>query len=143
MHYGEKPWRFLQSYQDYKGNNINDIWWKYAKQSPIFGENLLKQKSQISDYKLFAILGYYALLYTTNFLGYFNLSKLLKSDNDSKLLQEVSKIPDSQFGLCCVLGEVILYARKHNKNLLNIIPKIYKIKKHYKKYATHKQSIKS
>ena len=143
LHYGEKPWQFLQSYQDYKGNNINDIWWKYAKQSPIFGENLLKQKSQINDYKLFAILGYYALLYTTNFLGYFNLSKLLKSDNDSKLLQEVSKIPDSQFGLCCVLGEVILYARKHNKNLLNIIPKIYKIKKHYKKYATHKQSIKS
>lgn len=138
LHYGEKPWKFLQSYQDSKGNNINDIWWQYAKQTPIFGEYLLQQKPQITDYKLFAILGYYALQYTSSLLGHFHLSKLLKNNNDSKLLQETSRIPISQFGLCCVLGEVILYARKHKKGILNIIPKLHKIKRQYKKYATHK-----
>ena len=138
LHYGEKPWKFLQSYQDSKGNNINDIWWQYAKQTPIFGEYLLQQKPQITDHKLFAILGYYALQYTSSLLGHFHLSKLLKNNNDSKLLQETSRIPISQFGLCCVLGEVILYARKHKKGILNIIPKLHKIKRLYKKYATHK-----
>lgn len=138
LHYGEKPWKFLQSYQDSKGNNINDIWWQYAKQTPIFGEYLLQQKPQITDHKLFAILGYYALQYTSSLLGHFHLSKLLKNNNDSKLLQETSRIPISQFGLCCVLGEVILYARKHKKGILNIIPKLHKIKRQYKKYATHK-----
>ena len=103
-----------------------------------FGEYLLQQKPQITDHTLFAILDYYAMKYTSSLLGHFHLSKLLKNNNDSKLLQETSRIPISQFGLCCVLGEVILYARKHKKGILNIIPKLHKIKRQYKKYATHK-----
>ncbi|EBF5708759.1 glycosyltransferase family 8 protein, partial [Campylobacter coli] len=42
---------------------------------------------------------------------------------------------DEKYGLYCMLGEMVLYARKHQKGIINIILKSYKMIKMYEKYA--------
>lgn len=135
IHYGEKPWKFLQSYIDSKGENINDIWWKYAADTPAFGSELLESKKDIKDYLHFATLGFEILQISKNIFGYFALKNLINNPQNDKNLS-AKNIPNNIFGLCCILGETILFARKHKKSAFSVLLKIYKIKNNFKKYNT-------
>ncbi|MBM0637784.1 glycosyltransferase family 8 protein [Campylobacter sp. VicNov18] len=134
IHYGEKPWRFLKSYFDYHGKNINDYWWDVAAKTPIFNEELLKDKKSISNHLLFAGLGYELLkalpcnLYKIHIL-------IKKRFNDEIYMKNASLIQDDIFGLCCILGVAIFYARSSNKNFLSVYFKALKILYHFKKYS--------
>ncbi|MCX2683698.1 glycosyltransferase family 8 protein, partial [Campylobacter sp. MIT 21-1685] len=88
-HYGEKPWKYLQSFTDYKGCNINDFWWEMAALTPVFNEELLQEKKQIKEYLQIAAYGFEALnLYRKwNFFGFKNVIK-----NDLEDLSQTSKI---------------------------------------------------
>ncbi|WP_254414492.1 glycosyltransferase family 8 protein [Campylobacter jejuni] len=139
LHYGEKPWKFLHSYKDFYGKNINDYWWDIAQITPIFKEELLKQKKEIRDYLLYVGLGY-ALYNFCKKYQIFGIKKLLKTENDKELVEFAKDLNDEKYGLYCMLGEMVLYARKHKKGMINIILKSYKMIKMYEKYA-HKSKL--
>jgi lipopolysaccharide biosynthesis glycosyltransferase len=135
IHYGEKPWRFLQSYTDSHNKNINDIWWEFALDTPYFKDELLEMKKDIKEYKLFAALGAEILRASEGIFGYFAIKNLIhNSQNDSNLSSD--NIPSELFGLCCILGEMIIYARKHKKGALSVLLKVYKMKNTFTKYNT-------
>ncbi|MCV3464387.1 glycosyltransferase family 8 protein [Campylobacter lari] len=134
LHYGEKPWKFLKSYFDYNGKNINDYWWEIAEKTPIFNEELLKDKKNIKEYLLYAGLGYELLkalpfnLYKINFL-------IKNNFNDEIYSQNANSIKNEIFGLCCMLGESILHARKHRKNFISVYLKAIKMLYNFNKYS--------
>ena len=135
IHYGEKPWRFLQSYTDSQNKNINDIWWEFALNTPYFKDELLAMKKDIKEYKLFAALGAEILRVSEGIFGYFAIKNLIHNpQNDSNLNSD--NISSELFGLCCILGEMIIYARKHKKGALSVLLKVYKMKNTFKKYNT-------
>ncbi|MBO7154562.1 MAG: glycosyltransferase family 8 protein, partial [Campylobacter sp.] len=135
IHYGEKPWRFLQSYTDSQNKNINDIWWDFALNTPYFKDELLAMKKDIKEYKLFAALGAEILRVSEGIFGYFAIKNLIHNpQNDSNLNSD--NISSELFGLCCILGEMIIYARKHKKGALSVLLKVYKMKNTFKKYNT-------
>ena len=136
IHYGEKPWKFLQSYVNSKEENINDIWWHYATITPSFNQELLESKTSIKEYLHFASLGFEVFKLSSKFTGYFALKTLIHTpENDANL---TTKIPKDLFGLCCILGEIILFARKHKKGALSVLLKALKIKRNFKKFSTQK-----
>ncbi|EAI4070715.1 glycosyltransferase family 8 protein [Campylobacter jejuni] len=139
LHYGEKPWKFLKSYVDLQDRNINDYWWDVAKDTSIFKEELLRQKENIKDYLLYAGLGY-ALYHFCKKYQIFSVKKLLKTDKDRELMEFAKVLDDKKYGLYCMLGEMILYARKHQKGVINVILKSYKMIKMYEKYAYKSRS---
>ena len=135
IHYGEKPWKFLQSYTDSQNRNINDIWWEFALDTPHFSDELLEIKKDIKEYKLFAALGAEILRVSSGIFGYFAIKNLINNpQNDSNLSSD--NISSELFGLCCILGEMIIYARKHKKGALSVLLKVYKMKNTFKKYNT-------
>lgn len=136
IHYGEKPWKFLQSYVDSKGENINNIWWHYAQKTPSFSQELLESKSTIKEYLHFASLGFRVLKLSSKPMGYFALKTLLNTPQDDKNLS--TEVPQELFGLCCILGETILFARKHKKGALSVLLKALKIKRNFKNFHTQK-----
>ncbi|TXE88607.1 glycosyltransferase family 8 protein [Campylobacter volucris] len=134
FHYGEKPWKFLKSYFDYYGKNINDYWWNMAAKTPIFNEELLNEKETIKDYLLYAGLGYELL--TALPLNLYKIYYLIKDKSKDKLcIKNANFIKDEIFGLCCMFGESILYARKHKKNTISVYLKAIKIIYNFKKYS--------
>ena len=134
FHYGEKPWKFLKSYFDYYGKNINDYWWDIAAKTPIFNEELLKDKKSIKDYLLYAGLGYELLkamplnLYKINFL-------IKDKTRDEVYAKNTNSIKNEIFGLCCMLGESILHARRHKKNTMSVYLKALKMIYNFKRYG--------
>lgn len=136
IHYGEKPWKFLQSYVDSKGKNINDIWWHYAQITPSFGAELMESKNSIKDYLHFAALGFEVFKLSSKLTGYFALQSLIHTPQNDKNL--TLDIPQELFGLCCILGEIILFARKHKKGAFSVLLKALKIKKNFKRFNTQK-----
>ncbi|EMS7184487.1 glycosyltransferase family 8 protein [Campylobacter lari] len=135
LHYGEKPWKFLKSYTDLQGKNINDYWWQIAKKTPIFNEELLEQKANIKDHLLYSTLGF-ELLKAIKSFNFIKISSLIyNTKQDEYLLKKQQKINDGIFGLCCMLGESILYARKNQKNTFSVFLKAIKMLKNFKKYA--------
>ncbi len=140
LHYGEKPWKFLKSYTDFYNKNINDYWWQIAEQTPIFNKELLEQKIHIKDHLIYSILGF-ELLKAIKTFNFFKISSLIyNTKNDEYFLCNTQMIHDEIFGLCCVLGEAILHARKNKKNTFSVLLKALKIFKEYNKYA-HKSKI--
>ncbi|MBT0858757.1 glycosyltransferase family 8 protein [Campylobacter coli] len=142
LHYGEKPWRFLKSYVDLQNRNINDYWWEIAKKTPIFNKELLEAKNDIKDYLLYAGLGFtlYNLCKKYQLL---TIKQLLQTEHDAKLIEFAKGLNDDKYGLYCMLGEMVLYARKHKKGVINIILKSYKMIKMYEKYAHKSRDIKN
>ncbi|ARR01330.1 glycosyltransferase family 8 protein [Campylobacter porcelli] len=134
IHYGEKPWRFLQSYTDSQNRNINEIWWEYASDTLEFKDELLEIKKAIKEYKIFAALGGEILRVGGGIYGYFAIKKLINNPQNDLNLN--SEIPDDIFGLCCILGEMIIYARRHKKGALSVLLKAHKMKNIFKKYNT-------
>ncbi|EJZ3230372.1 glycosyltransferase family 8 protein [Campylobacter jejuni] len=135
LHYGEKPWRFLKSYFDYYGKNINDYWWDIAAKTPIFNEELLKSKNNITNHLLCAGLGNELLNATLNF-NLVKIKSLVKNtNNDRKYTEKAKNIQDSLFGFCCILGITIFYARAYNKNFFSVYLKALKIIYYFKKYS--------
>lgn len=134
IHYGEKPWRFLKSYTDSQNRNINDIWWEYAASTPEFRDELMAMRNDINEYKVFATLGFEILKALKSIFGYFMIKNLIDKPLDNLNLN--SKIPDDIFGLCCILGEMIIHAKKHKKSALSVILKAYKMKTTFTKYNT-------
>ncbi|QOR00893.1 glycosyltransferase family 8 protein [Campylobacter sp. 2014D-0216] len=135
LHYGEKPWRFLKSYFDYNNKNINDHWWQIAENTPIFNRELLKNKLKTNTHLLCAGLGQELLKATLKF-NLFKIYFLIKRTNDdSRYIYQAKKIQDNIFGVCCILGTAILYARNSNKNFFSVYFKSLKIIYHFKKYA--------
>ncbi|MBK1971380.1 glycosyltransferase family 8 protein [Campylobacter sp. TTU_617] len=139
LHYGEKPWKYLKSYIDANGKNINDHWWEMVNKTPIFNKELLEEKNNIKEYLYIAALGFMALKFYNDF-KFFKIASLIKNKNDKKYLEYIKEIKDEEFGLCCILGESIFYARKSNKGSFSVILKLLKIIFHYKKYS-HKSRI--
>lgn len=134
IHYGEKPWRFLKSYTDSQNRNINDIWWEYAASTPEFKDELMAMKNDINEYKVFATLGFEILKALKSVFGYFVIKNLIDKPLDNLNLN--SEIPDDIFGLCCILGEMIIHAKRHKKSPLSVILKAYKMKTTFTKYNT-------
>lgn len=134
IHYGEKPWRFLKSYTDSQNRNINDIWWEYAASTPEFKDELMAMRNDINEYKVFATLGFEILKALKSVFGYFVIKNLIDKPLDNLNLN--SEIPDDIFGLCCILGEMIIYAKRHKKSPLSVILKAYKMKTTFTKYNT-------
>lgn len=134
IHYGEKPWRFLKSYTDSQNRNINDIWWEYAASTPEFRDELMAMRNNINEYKVFATLGFEILKALKSIFGYFVIKNLIDKPLDNLNLN--SEIPDDIFGLCCILGEMIIYAKRHKKSPLSVILKAYKMKTTFTKYNT-------
>ncbi|WP_086252747.1 glycosyltransferase family 8 protein [Campylobacter devanensis] len=134
IHYGEKPWRFLKSYTDSQNRNINDIWWEYAASTPEFRDELMAMRNDINEYKVFATLGFEILKALKSIFGYFVIKNLIDKPLDNLNLN--SEIPDDIFGLCCILGEMIIHAKRHKKNPLSVILKAYKMKTTFTKYNT-------
>ncbi|EOA4575216.1 glycosyltransferase family 8 protein [Campylobacter jejuni] len=139
LHYGEKPWKFLHSYKDFYGKNINDYWWDIAQITPIFKEELLRQKENIKDYLLYVGLGYILYHFCKKY-QIFSIKKLLKTDKDKELMEFAKDLNDEKYGLYCMLGEIVLYARKHQKGVINVILKSYKMIKLYEKCAYKSRS---
>ncbi|MDD5786137.1 glycosyltransferase family 8 protein [Campylobacter lanienae] len=134
IHYGEKPWRFLKSYTDGQNRNINDIWWEYAANTPEFRDELMAMRNDINEYKVFATLGFEILKALKSIFGYFVIKNLIDKPLDNLNLN--SEIPDDIFGLCCILGEMIIHAKRHKKSALSVILKAYKMKTTFTKYNT-------
>ena len=134
IHYGEKPWRFLKSYTDSQNRNINDIWWEYTASTPEFRDELMAMRNDINEYKVFATLGFEILKALKSIFGYFVIKNLIDKPLDNLNLN--SEIPDDIFGLCCILGEMIIHAKRHKKNPLSVILKAYKMKTTFTKYNT-------
>ncbi|WP_096019897.1 glycosyltransferase family 8 protein [Campylobacter lanienae] len=134
IHYGEKPWRFLKSYTDSQNRNINDIWWEYAASTPEFRDELMAMRNDINEYKVFATLGFEILKALKSIFGYFMIKNLIDKPLDNLNLN--SEIPDDIFGLCCILGEMIIHAKRHKKSPLSVILKAYKMKTTFTKYNT-------
>ncbi|WP_096025031.1 glycosyltransferase family 8 protein [Campylobacter lanienae] len=134
IHYGEKPWRFLKSYTDSQNRNINDIWWEYAASTPEFRDELMAMRNDINEYKVFATLGFEILKALKSVFGYFAIKNLIDKPLDNLNLN--SEIPDDIFGLCCILGEMIIYAKRHKKSAISVILKAYKMKTTFTKYNT-------
>ncbi|WP_086240550.1 glycosyltransferase family 8 protein [Campylobacter devanensis] len=134
IHYGEKPWRFLKSYTDSQNRNINDIWWEYAASTPEFRDELMAMRNDINEYKVFATLGFEILKALKSVFGYFVIKNLIDKPLDNLNLN--SEIPDDIFGLCCILGEMIIHAKRHKKSALSVILKAYKMKTTFTKYNT-------
>ncbi|WP_096019150.1 glycosyltransferase family 8 protein [Campylobacter lanienae] len=134
IHYGEKPWRFLKSYTDSQNRNINDIWWEYAASTPEFRDELIAMRNNINEYKVFATLGFEILKALKSIFGYFMIKNLIDKPLDNLNLN--SEIPDDIFGLCCILGEMIIHAKRHKKSPLSVILKAYKMKTTFTKYNT-------
>lgn len=134
IHYGEKPWRFLKSYTDSQNRNINDIWWEYAASTPEFRDELMAMRNDINEYKVFATLGFEILKALKSVFGYFVIKNLIDKPLDNLNLN--SEIPDDIFGLCCILGEMIIHAKRHKKSPLSVILKAYKMKTTFTKYNT-------
>ncbi|TKX34236.1 glycosyltransferase family 8 protein [Campylobacter taeniopygiae] len=134
LHYGEKPWRFLKSYFDYKGTNINEYWWDMAIKTPIFNEELLKSKKNITNHLLCAGLGRELFNAALKF-NFPKIKFLIKNtSNDEKYMQRAESIEDDFFGICCILGIAISYARSHKKNLFSVYLKALKMIYNFKKY---------
>ncbi|MBZ7932577.1 glycosyltransferase family 8 protein [Campylobacter sp. RM10543] len=134
LHYGEKPWKFLKSYFDYKGNNINDYWWDMASKTPVFNEELLKSKKGITNYLLCAGLGreLFDAILKFNFL---KVNFLIKNtSHDEKYIQKAKSIENDFFGICCILGTAIFYARYYKKNFFGVYFKALKMIYNFKKY---------
>ncbi|EOG3764656.1 glycosyltransferase family 8 protein [Campylobacter coli] len=142
LHYGEKPWKFLKSYVDLQNRNISDYWWDIAKEVPIFKEELLRQKENIKDYLLYAGLGF-TLYNLCKKYQLFTIKQLLQTEHDAKLIEFAKGLNDDKYGLYCMLGEMVLYARKHKKGVINIILKSYKMIKMYEKYTHKSRDIKN
>lgn len=134
IHYGEKPWRFLKSYTDSQNRNINDIWWEYAASTSEFRDELMAMRNDINEYKVFATLGFEILKALKSVFGYFVIKNLIDKPLDNLNLN--SEIPDDIFGLCCILGEMIIHAKRHKKSPLSVILKAYKMKTTFTKYNT-------
>ncbi|EAK1936540.1 glycosyltransferase family 8 protein, partial [Campylobacter jejuni] len=135
LHYGEKPWRFLKSYFDYYGKNINDYWWNIAAKTPIFNEELLKSKNNITNHLLCAGLGNELFSATLKF-NLLKIKYLVKNiNNDKKYIEKAKNIQDSLFGFYCILGIAVLYARGYNKNFFSVYLKALKIIYYFKKYS--------
>lgn len=134
IHYGEKPWRFLKSYTDSQNRNINNIWWEYAASTPEFRDELMAMRNDINEYKVFATLGFEILKALKSVFGYFVIKNLIDKPLDNLNLN--SEIPDDIFGLCCILGEMIIHAKRHKKSPLSVILKAYKMKTTFTKYNT-------
>ena len=134
IHYGEKPWRFLKSYTDSQNQNINDIWWEYAASTPEFRDELMAMRNDINEYKVFATLGFEILKALKSIFGYFVIKNLIDKPLDNLNLN--SEIPDDIFGLCCILGEMIIHAKRHNKSAISVRLKAYKMKTTFTKYNT-------
>lgn len=134
IHYGEKPWRFLKSYTDSQNRNINDIWWEYAASTPEFKDELMAMRNNINEYKVFATLGFEILKALKSIFGYFVIKNLIDKPLDNLNLN--SEIPDDIFGLCCILGEMIIHAKRHKKSPISVILKAYKMKTTFTKYNT-------
>lgn len=124
----------MKSYFDSKERNINEIWWEYARITPVFGEELLKCKESIKDYFIQAGLGWEVLKALKSPLGFFAIRSLLK-DCENKNLKEIDRIPNEIFGLCLILGEMILFARNRKRGALSVILKAYKVKNAFLKYS--------
>lgn len=134
LHFGYKPWKFLESFSDFKGVNVCSYWWDMASQTPVFKQELLEiQKSIAESSKNTIALGFNALeaFKTCNF---FKMHSLLKNE-DIKCTNANEKSMHENSGLCILLAEVIEFARRRHKGLLNVFFKIAKILRHYKKYA--------
>lgn len=134
LHFGYKPWKFLESFSDFKGVNVCSYWWDMASQTPVFKQELLEiQKSITESSKNTIALGFNALeaFKTCNF---FKMHSLLKNE-DIKYTNANKRSVCENSGLCILLAEVIEFARRRHKGLLNVFFKIAKILRHYKKYA--------
>ncbi|AXP08377.1 glycosyltransferase family 8 protein [Campylobacter hepaticus] len=135
LHYGEKPWKYLKSYFDYNGKNINDYWWDIAYKTPIFNKELLENKNKIINHLLCAGLGY-ELLNATLRCNLLKIKFLVKNtSHDQKYIQKAKSIQNDIFGVCCILGVAVLYARAYNKNFFSVYLKALKIIYHFKKYS--------
>ncbi|WP_276882020.1 glycosyltransferase family 8 protein [Campylobacter cuniculorum] len=134
LHFGYKPWKLLESFSDFKGVNVCSYWWDMASQTPIFKQELLEiQKSIAESSKNTIALGFNALeaFKTCNL---FKMHSLLKNE-DIKYTNANEARESGISGLCILLAEVIEFARRRHKGLLNVFFKIAKILRHYKKYA--------
>ena len=134
LHFGYKPWKFLESFSDFKGVNVCSYWWDMASQTPVFKQELLEiQKSIAESSKNTIALGFNALeaFKTCNL---FKMHSLLKNE-DIKYTNANEARESGISGLCILLAEVIEFARRRHKGLLNVYLKIAKILRHYKKYA--------
>lgn len=132
IHYGEKPWKFLQSYTDSKGRNINTIWWDYAQNTPEFSTELLTAKAKIQGHLELASLGFAVLQFSNNPLRYFRLHSLIQNPKN----HPQGQVPQEIFGLCCLLGEIIIHAKTHHKGVLSTLLKAWKIQRNFKRFNT-------
>ncbi len=135
FHYGEKPWKYLKSFVDINNCNVNDFWWEMALKTAGFKDELLKEKGSIKHYLLVACLGFCALNLCKKFSLFSFRDLIVNEEKDKERLELADKIKDSDFGLCLVLGETILYARRKKKGSLSVVLKAYKIIKNFNKYS--------
>jgi len=129
LHYGEKPWLYLQSFLDLQNKNINDFWWEVAAKTPCFSTELLEQKKHIKHYLLIAKQGELALKACESFLVLLELKNLIKKEPKSTELSGMFS-----FELCLLVGEMITFARRENKSALSVFLKILKVKRLFFKY---------
>ncbi len=135
LHYGEKPWKFLKSYTDFYGKNINDYWWDVAIKTPIFNKELLELKKDINTHLIYAGIGY-EVYKALRFFNIIKISNLIKNTlNDKEFIDNQKRIKEDIFGLCCMLGEMVMHARKYKKKSCSVFLKAFKMVKMHKKYA--------
>ncbi|MCR2061886.1 glycosyltransferase family 8 protein [Campylobacter helveticus] len=135
LHLCFKPWKFLRSFNDSKGRNINDLWWEEAAKTPVFNPELLEFKKHIKDHLLYAGLGALLYRYTKNF-NLLKISRLIKYQNeDLKIAQNAQNFSDKDFASFLLLGEFILHARAKQKSTFSVFLKALKHIRAYEKYA--------
>ncbi|KAA6233739.1 glycosyltransferase family 8 protein [Campylobacter sp. LR264d] len=138
FHYGEKPWKFLKSFIDIKGNNINDYWWQMVEQTPAFKNELLKEKESIKYYLILASLGFESLNLIKKF-RIFSINKLIKDESkDLERIERLKQIKDDDFSIYIILGEMINHARKSKKDGFSVFLKGIKALYLFNKYSTQK-----
>ncbi|EAH8337341.1 glycosyltransferase family 8 protein [Campylobacter upsaliensis] len=135
LHLCFKPWKFLRSFNDSKGRNVNDLWWEEAAKTPAFNTELLELKSHIKDHLLYAGLGALLYRYTKNF-NLLKISRLIKYQNeDLKIAQNAQNFSDKDFASFLLLGEFVLHARAKKKSAFSVFLKALKYISSYEKYA--------
>ncbi|EAK3671810.1 glycosyltransferase family 8 protein [Campylobacter upsaliensis] len=135
LHLCFKPWKFLRSFVDSKGRNINELWWEEAAKTPAFNTELLELKSHIKDHLLYASLGALLHRYTKSF-NLLKIAHLLNhQEEDLKIAQNEQNFSDQDFALFLLLGEMILHARAKKKGAFSVFLKALKCISSYEKYA--------
>ncbi|MBS4274685.1 glycosyltransferase family 8 protein [Campylobacter vulpis] len=135
LHLCFKPWKFLRSFNDSKGRNVNDLWWEEAAFTPAFSTELLELKRHIKDHLLYAGLGSLLYRYTKNF-NVLKIVHLIKhQDEDLKIAQNAQNFNDKDFALFLLLGEMVLHARAKKKGVFSVFLKALKCISSYEKYA--------